>query len=85
MAEDNRNRDQQGQDQGRRQDNLQDEPTRQGRSADDREAPQGQGGSAGSPREVDDLGDADEMDEDRDDDTRSPGEGGATNRRKNIS
>jgi hypothetical protein len=80
MAQDNRNRDQQRQDQGRRQDNSQDELTRQGRSADDRDAASSQGGPAGSQRDADDLDD--EMDEDRDDDDRPEG---GTNRRKNIS
>jgi hypothetical protein len=87
MAQDNRNKATQGQNQSNRQDTPQDENLRRGRTADDRDSQPARGGSAGKrdPEDVEDVDetdDMDEVDEDRDDDMRA--EGGA-NRRKNIS
>lgn len=84
MEKDNRNKDQQGPDQGRQQNNAPEDPTRQSRSADDRESVPTQAGPDGPTSDADALEDDDEMDQDRDDDTRTTGEGG-TNRRNNIS
>jgi hypothetical protein len=83
MAQDNRNKDQQRPNQGGTQDNRQDDRTRQGRSLDQGDSQSNEGGSAGAEQDMDELGDdADEMDEDRDDDTRPEG---GQNRRKSIS
>ena len=84
MAQDNRNKATQGQNQRTQQDSPQDDNIRRGRTADDRDSQQGQRGSAGNrdPEDVEDLGDADELDDDRDDDLRAEG---GTNRRKNMS
>ena len=83
MAQDNRNKDQQRPDQGGKQDNMQDERTRQSRNADERDSQPADGASAGRKRDTDEVDDeADEMDEDRDDDMRVEG---GQNRRKNIS
>ena len=84
MAQGNRNKATQGQDQRSGQDTPQDDNLRRGRTADDRESQQGQGGSAGKrdPEDVEDVDESDEMDDDRDDDMRVEG---AANRRKDIS
>ena len=87
MAQDNRNKATQGQNQRSRSDNPQDENLRRGRAADERDSQPAHSGSAGKrdPEDVeavDEMDEMDEMDEDRDDDMRA--EGGA-NRRKNIS
>ena len=84
MAQDNRNKATQGQNQRSRSDNPQDENLRRGRTADERDSQPADSGSAGKrdPEDVEDVDEMDEMDEDRDDDIRAEG---GTNRRKNIS
>jgi hypothetical protein len=80
MASNNQNRNSQNQDQNpRRQEQDQDERIRQGRSADDRDSEPKQGGSASRSDQAEDEAD-DLDDEDRDDDMRSPGEGGKNRR-----
>lgn len=86
MAQDNRNKATQGQNQRTPQDNPPDESIRRGRSQDDRDSAPVRGRSAGKrdPEDVEDLADSDDLDEmdDRDDDLRAEG---GTNRRNNIS